>query len=75
MLIDIFPKKEVIFESSFSLILILLLDIKLSNVGSKVKVMINDVINPKVIIHPKSIIGFIPLNINERKAHTVVKTV
>ena len=75
MLIDIFPKKEVIFEFSFSLILILLLDIKLSNVGSKVKVMINDVINPKVIIHPKSIIGFIPLNINERKAHTVVKTV
>ena len=75
MLIDALPKKEVIFESSFSLILILLLDIKLSNVGSKVKVMINDVINPKVIIHPKSIIGFIPLNINERKAHTVVKTV
>jgi len=75
LLIDIFPKKKVILEFSFSLILILLLDIKLSNVGSKVNVMINDVINPKVIIHPKSIIGFIPLNINERKAHTVVKTV
>ena len=34
-----------------------------------------ETINPKVIIHPKSIIGLIPLNINDRKAQMVVKTV
>ena len=37
--------------------------------------MINDVINPKVIIQPKSIIGLISLKIKDRKAKTVVKTV
>ena len=34
-----------------------------------------EVINPNVIIHPKSIIGFIPLNTKDKKAHIVVKTV
>ena len=44
-------------------------------VGKRVKVIKNEVIKPNVIIHPKSIIGLISLNIKERKAHTVVKTV
>ncbi len=35
----------------------------------------NDMINPKVIIQPKSIIGLIPLKIKDKKAKTVVKTV
>ena len=35
----------------------------------------NEVIKPKVIIQPKSIIGFISLKTKERKAITVVKTV
>jgi hypothetical protein len=52
-----------------------LLDTKLSRVGSKVNVIIKEVINPKVIIHPKSIIGLMPLNIKDRKAHIVVRTV
>ena len=43
--------------------------------SSAVKVIINDVIKPKVIIHPKSIIGFIPLKIKDKKANIVVKTV
>ena len=34
-----------------------------------------DVINPKVIIQPKSIMGFISLKINDIKAHIVVMTV
>ena len=41
----------------------------------RVKVIIKDVINPKVIIQPKSIIGFIPLKIKDKKANIVVKTV
>ena len=53
----------------------LLLDIKIKSVGSKVKVIINDVINPKVIIQPKSIIGLIPLKTKDKKAHMVVRTV
>tara|TARA_B100001094_G_C17426958_1_gene437293 strand:+ start:286 stop:492 length:207 start_codon:yes stop_codon:yes gene_type:complete len=40
-----------------------------------VKVIMNDVIKPKVIIHPKSIIGFISLKIKDKNANTVVKTV
>ena len=48
---------------------------KLIKVGSKLKVIINAVISPKVIISPKSIIGFISLNINERNAIIVVRTV
>ena len=48
---------------------------RFKRVGNKVKEIINDVINPKVIIHPKSIIGFIPLNTKDKKAHIVVKTV
>ena len=43
--------------------------------GSKVKVIIKETKRPKVIIQPKSIIGFMPLNISDKKAHIVVKTV
>ena len=39
------------------------------------KVTIIETSNPKVIIHPKSIIGLIPLKIKDRKAQIVVKTV
>ena len=48
---------------------------KFKRVGRRVKVTINDVIKPNVIIHPKSIIGFIPLKIKDKKANIVVKTV
>ena len=47
----------------------------LKKIGSKEKVIINDTKRPKVIIHPKSIIGFIPLKIKDRKAQIVVNTV
>ena len=43
--------------------------------GKRRKVTKNDTINPSVIIHPKSIIGFIPLKIKDKKAQIVVKTV
>ena len=39
------------------------------------KVIINEVIKPNVIIHPKSIIGFISLKSKDRKAIIVVNTV
>ena len=45
------------------------------NEGSKRNDTAKDTNNPSVIIHPKSIIGFIPLKIKDIKAHTVVKTV
>ena len=72
---DIFAKNDVIFESLTSSKLTLSLDKKLSKVGSKVNVIRKDVINPNVIIHPKSIIGFISLKIRDKKAHIVVNTV
>jgi len=58
-----------------SLISILSLDRKFKIVGNKVKVTKNEVIKPNVIIQPKSIIGFISLNIKDKKAHIVVNTV
>ena len=39
------------------------------------KVIIKDVIRPSVIIHPKSMIGFISLNMRDKKAQIVVKAV
>ena len=36
-------------------------DNKFNNVGNNKKVINKETIKPKVIIHPKSIIGFIPL--------------
>ena len=50
-------------------------EVKLKRVGSKVKVIIKDVIKPKVIIQPKSIMGLISLKIKDKKAKMVVKTV
>ena len=49
LLIEIFPKKEVILDSSSSLIFILLFATKPRRVGSKVKVIIKEVINPKFV--------------------------
>ncbi len=48
---------------------------KLIRVGRRVNVIINDVIRPMVIIHPKSIIGFMPLKIKDKNAIIVVNTV
>ncbi len=48
---------------------------KINKGDKRVKVIINDVIKPKVIIQPKSMIGFISLKIKERNAIIVVKTV
>ena len=48
---------------------------KLIKVGSSVKVIKNDVTRPKVIIHQKSIIGFISLNINDNNDIIVVSAV
>ena len=75
LLLEIFAKKDVILDSLFSLISTLLSETKLNNVGSRVKVTTKDVINPNVIIQPKSIIGFIPLKIKDKNAQIVVKTV
>ena len=72
---EIFPNKSVIFESTFSFFKIKLYFTILNKDGSKVKVIIKEVTNPKVIIQPKSIIGFISLKINDKKAIIVVKAV
>ena len=75
LLIATLLKKLVIIDFFFYLISTLSLDKKFNIVGNKEKVIINEVIKPKVIIHPKSIIGLISLIIKDKKAHTVVKTV
>ena len=74
-LIEILAKKLVITDLFSSLISILSLDKKFKIVGNNVKVIIKDVIRPKDIIQPKSMIGFISLKIKDRKAHIVVRTV
>ena len=43
---------------------------KLSKVGRRVKVIINEIISPNVIIQPKSIIGLISLKIKDKNAIT-----
>ena len=43
--------------------------------GNNKNVTKKETIKPKVIIQPKSIIGFIPLNTRDKKAHIVVRTV
>ena len=68
-------KKDVIFDYCSFLRLIFFIGAKFRSVGNKVKVIIKDVIKPSVIIQPKSMMGFIPLKINDKKANTVVKTV
>ena len=60
--------------SDFKPNILLSLD-KFINVGNKVNVVIIDVINPMVIIQPKSITGFIPLKIKDKKAQIVVNPV
>ena len=50
-------------------------DDKFSKDGNNKNVTTNETIKPKVIIHPKSIIGLMPLKTKERKAQIVVKTV
>ena len=60
------PRKVVNLVSCSFLIEILSEGVKLKKVGSKVKVIINEVIKPKVIIHPKSIIGLISLKIKDK---------
>ena len=72
---EIFAKKDVILESTSSLIRVSLFLTKPNKVGSKVNVIINEVIRPKVIIQPKPIIGFISLKIKDRKAIMVVNAV
>ena len=69
------PRKEVNLEFCSSLSEIFSEGAKLKKVGSKVKVIINEVIRPKVIIHPKSIIGLISLKIKDKNAKIVVNTV
>ena len=68
-------KKDVINELLYLLNEIFSFGTKLIRVGSNVKVIINDVIKPRVIIQPKSIIGFISLKIRDKNAMIVVKTV
>ena len=68
--------EDVIKDFSVSLIPISLFEEnKLNKEGSNKNVTNNETINPKVIIHPKSIMGFIPLKTKDKKAHMVVKTV
>ena len=60
----IFPKNEVIIDFPLYLISTSLPDEKIfKSEGNKRKVIKKDIIKPKVIIQPKSIIGLIPLNI------------
>ena len=66
------PRKEVRLESCSFLSEIFSEGAKFKKVGSKVKVITNEVIRPKVIIHPKSIIGLISLKIKDKKAKIVV---
>ena len=63
-----FLNSFVIFETSSLLTDIFFVGAKFNRIGSNVNVIINDVINPKVIIQPKSIIGFISLKIKDKNA-------
>ena len=70
------PSIEVINDFSVSFTLISFSDEKIfNNDGKRRKVTDKETINPKVIIQPKSIIGLIPLKINDKNAQMVVKTV
>ena len=67
---------EVIIDFSVSLIFTVSSDeSKLIKAGNNKNVINIEIISPKVIIHPKSIIGLIPLKTNDRNAHIVVNTV
>ena len=70
------PNVDVIMDFSVSLTFVSLSHEKIFNKeGSNKNVTNIEIINPNVIIQPKSIIGFIPLNTKDKKAHIVVKTV
>ena len=75
LLIESDPRKVVNLEFCSFLSEIFSEGAKFKNVGNKVKVIINEVIRPKVIIHPKSIIGLISLKIKDKNAKIVVNTV
>ena len=72
---DKLPRDLVILDPLSSSTEIFFVGVKFNKVGRRVKVIINDVINPRVIIQPKSIIGFISLKIRDKNAITVVRTV
>ena len=66
-------KNDVIIDFSVSLILSSFSEEKILNKeGKRVNVTNNETISPRVIIQPKSIIGFMPLKINDKKAQMVV---
>ena len=70
------PNAEVITEFSVSLRpLSFSEESKVIKEGNNKKVTKSETINPKVIIHPKSIIGLIPLKTKDKNAHIVVRTV
>ena len=70
------PNREVTKDFSVFLTFISFSDEKMPNKdGRRRKVTNKETIRPKVIIHPKSIIGFIPLKINDKNAQIVVKPV
>ena len=68
-------KKLVILDYFISFILSSSSFSKFKSDGNKKNVTVIETIKPKVIIQPKSIIGFIPLNIKDKKAQIVVSTV
>ena len=69
-------KKEVMKDFSVSFTLISFsLENSFNKQGKSKKVTNKETMSPKVIIHPKSMIGLIPLNIKDRNAQIVVKTV
>ena len=68
--------KKVVIADFFSFFQFIFFLLTIFNTaGSKVKVIVMETKRPKVIIQPKSIMGFMPLNIKERKAQIVVNTV
>ena len=70
------PSIDVIKDFSVSLIFISFSKEKeFRSEGKSRKVIRNETNKPKVIIQPKSIIGFISLKTRDKNAHTVVKTV
>ena len=76
LLLAIVPIKAVKKDFSVSLIFISLSFAKVFNSeGKRRKVTSKEIIKPSVIIHPKSMIGLISLNINDKNAQTVVRTV
>ena len=70
------PRIEVTNDFSVSLTLISFSDAnRFISDGKSRNVTSKEIINPRVIIHPKSIIGFIPLKIKDKNAQIVVRAV